>query len=89
VGFLRRIDKGTEHVDETCMWLVRGYVQDLKADLEMARKPPTQNLLRREYVLPDGLKHTRGYVKVGCHTAIRCANPCMHMSLKLAVVEVS
>jgi hypothetical protein len=30
----------------------------------MARKPPQQNLLRREYVLPDGLTHTRGYVKV-------------------------
>ena len=45
---------------------VHGFVQDLKADLEMARKPPTQNLLRREYVLPDGLNHTRGYVKVGC-----------------------
>uniref|UniRef100_A0A7S0WIK7 Actin-related protein 8 n=1 Tax=Pyramimonas obovata TaxID=1411642 RepID=A0A7S0WIK7_9CHLO len=37
--------------------------QDIKGDLLEAKKAPHLNTVRREYVLPDGLKHTRGFVK--------------------------
>ncbi|GLT26226.1 hypothetical protein SLA2020_013080 [Shorea laevis] len=36
---------------------------DPERDLQMARKPGRQNLLRCTYVLPDGVSHTKGFVK--------------------------
>lgn len=37
--------------------------QDVRVELKEAHKPPAVNMIRREYVLPDGVKHLRGYVK--------------------------
>jgi actin-related protein 6 len=37
---------------------------DLPGDLARARPAGPDNPLRREYVLPDGVKHRRGFVKV-------------------------
>lgn len=36
---------------------------DVARDLEVARKPGNENLIRTMYVLPDGIKHKRGFVK--------------------------
>lgn len=36
---------------------------DPERDLKMARKPGRENLLRCTYVLPDGVTHTKGFVK--------------------------
>ncbi|EXB96863.1 hypothetical protein L484_016636 [Morus notabilis] len=36
---------------------------DVSRDLQIARKPGKENLLRCTYVLPDGVTHTRGFVK--------------------------
>lgn len=36
---------------------------DVARDLEVARKPGNENLIRSTYVLPDGIKHKRGFVK--------------------------
>ncbi|XP_020259117.1 actin-related protein 6 [Asparagus officinalis] len=37
--------------------------QDVPRDLQIARKPGKDNLFKCTYVLPDGIEHTRGYVK--------------------------
>lgn len=36
---------------------------DVRRDLEIARRPGKDNLLRCTYVLPDGVTHMKGYVK--------------------------
>lgn len=36
---------------------------DVARDLKIARKPGKENLLRCTYVLPDGVTHTKGFVK--------------------------
>lgn len=37
---------------------------DIPGDLVLARPPGAGNPVRCEYVLPDGVKHKRGFVKV-------------------------
>eukprot|EP00252_Welwitschia_mirabilis_P024620 TRINITY_DN7356_c0_g1_i6.p1 TRINITY_DN7356_c0_g1~~TRINITY_DN7356_c0_g1_i6.p1 ORF type:complete len:403 (-),score=62.93 TRINITY_DN7356_c0_g1_i6:28-1236(-) len=36
---------------------------DFNRDLDLARKPRNENLIRSTYVLPDGINHKRGFVK--------------------------
>ncbi|KAF7838750.1 Actin-related protein 6 [Senna tora] len=36
---------------------------DVHRDLQIARKPGKENLFRSTYVLPDGITHTKGFVK--------------------------
>ncbi|CAM8928032.1 unnamed protein product [Rhodiola kirilowii] len=36
---------------------------DVTRDLQIARRPGRDNLMRCTYVLPDGITHTKGYVK--------------------------